>query len=96
MDELTKILEKLTFSSADNAISGRIMDKKQWVKEITQARSAIMAWVEKEILPEANKDVPSSEPEEDSPEYNRTIGWNACLQEIKARLHKKGEKYGND
>ena len=33
--------------------------------------------------PEKNKDVPSNEVEEDSPEYNRAIGWNACLRKFK-------------
>ena len=85
MDELTKILR-------DVWQDGHDWGKKSPVdcSVLSEARSAIMAWVEG-ILPEANKDVPSSEPEEDSPEYNRAIGWNACLQEIKARL-KEGVK----
>jgi len=38
---IREILEKLTFASVDNSISGKIMSKKNWDKDIKQATAQI-------------------------------------------------------
>ena len=90
MDELGKILqnyEEMYNSARVRFLNSHItldQEHELFIMADKYAHSAIIAWVEEEILPEelkGNEDMIITK----SPAY--VAGHNFCLQEIKARLH---------